>query len=82
MFRWLRKSVCSHKFRSKDIELTGIPYIEKPKSRDYEPWEQYFRDLYYCDGYVKRAVSSRPDFNRQSSTSHMNADEIVFSLQY
>ena len=48
-----RKS-CSHEFRLKDLQLTGIPELPEPKAKDYKAWQQYYSEIYKHDSHTKR----------------------------
>ena len=50
----LLRPACKHTFDMADLEKTGIPEIEPPKTRGYKEWEQYFSKIYSCDGVTKR----------------------------
>lgn len=54
MFNWFRNKTCSHVFEAKNIELTHIPELPKPKTRGYQEWWEYFDKVYDHDSIKKR----------------------------
>lgn len=56
MFAWLKSKVCQHAFALEDLEMTGIPALEKPPTNDYQEWADYYRDIYNHDSHTKRVV--------------------------
>jgi hypothetical protein len=37
-----------------DLEQTGISELERPQTRGFDEWEQYFKELYEHDSVTKR----------------------------
>ncbi|MCK5316873.1 MAG: hypothetical protein KAJ55_03110 [Anaerolineales bacterium] len=50
----LLQPVCKHTFDMDDLEQTGIPELEPPKTRGYKEWERYFSKVYSHEGVTKR----------------------------
>ena len=44
--RFLFPIVCQHKFRYKDLKLTGIPELKQPVTNDYHQWQKYYLKKY------------------------------------
>jgi hypothetical protein len=51
---WLRKLICSHEFRIKDIALTNIPLPAEPVNGSFNDWQEYHTNYYVAEGNTKR----------------------------
>lgn len=56
--KWLRP--CNHEFNTKDLELTGIPPLERPSNypyrASYHEWQEYYSNLDKHPSHTKRVV--------------------------